>query len=300
MTADPALPLAAPRSTRRGVAALAFALATGAAAVVVVGGARPILIAVAVAAFAAVAVASARQWRWGVVGVLLYMPVSGIAIIATTGHRAEHIAAVLLKDFAFVIPAYIGFAVWHARHRTFPNLRGIPLVALTGMTVIIVAQAFNPTLKRPLVGLIGLKVWLFYIPLLVLGAALIVDRRRLQQLLGALSITALVPATIGLVEAALVYSGHQHIVYRAYGPAAANVTQGFVAFRFVGGGTLRRLPSTFSFGQQDFTYLASMVAISYAWWRTATTPRGRALRGALAAYLLFAVFLCGQRGAFVI
>ncbi len=58
-----------------------------------------------------------RNWRWSVYALILYIPVSGIAIIAAHGHRFERAEAVLAKDFLFVLPAYLGFLVSYLRGR---------------------------------------------------------------------------------------------------------------------------------------------------------------------------------------
>jgi hypothetical protein len=115
-----------------------------------------------------------------------------------------------------------------------------------------------------------------------------------------LSLAAIVPALVGLVEAVLVYSGHPDLVYRWYGGVAESATQGFVQFDFLGGGSLRRIPSTFSYTAQYFAFTVSMVAITYAWWRGALA-KGRFAPLGVAVWLLLlgASFLSGARAAFV-
>ena len=241
-----------------------------------------------------------QSWRWPLYGLLAYLPVSGLAIIAFYGDRSERAAAVLLKDFAFVIPAYVGFLVWAAFRPRRVLYPGAPVTVLVLLAALVLVQTLNPALPSLLVAMIGAKVWLFYVPLLFLGYHLVRDERDLFRVLGLMSLVAIVPATVGLVEAALIYGGKSDAVYRLYGDAAAAATQNFVEFEFAGGGTLRRVPSTFSFVVQYYTFLATMVAVVYAWWRGRHARRALSVpAGVLWLSIVLAAFLTGQRAAFV-
>jgi hypothetical protein len=146
------------------------------------------------------------------------------------------------------------------------------------------------------VPLIGVKVWLFYIPLLFLGYHFIESRDNLRSVLGVMTAVAIVPAVIGLVEAIAIYGGHADQVYSFYGSAAASVTQTFTQQDYLGGGFTRRVPSTFSFEAQYFTFVASMVTIAYAWWRLS---KHWLLGGTAFILLLVGGFTSGARGAFL-
>jgi hypothetical protein len=259
------------------------------------------LLAAGALAFAAALAVGVRNWRWSLYALLAYIPVSGILITAAYGERAERAAAVLAKDYLFVVPAYVGFAVWALPRRRALGAPGgrLLLALLGGLAVLAVAQAFNPSLPNYLVGAIGLKIWVFYLPLFVLGYHLVRTRGELRFLLGLMSVTALIPAIIGLVEAGLVYSGHEDVVYRVYGDAAGAVTQGYVGFALPSGAVLKRIPSTFSSFYQYYTFLGSMLAVSYAWSRW-QAERGGRVAFAIAAWLLVlaASFLVGVRTSF--
>jgi hypothetical protein len=241
-----------------------------------------------------------RNWRWSVYGLLCYLPVAGIAVLIAYPGRNERAVAVLAKDFLFVIPAYLGF-LWYfvSRRRRF-WFRGAPVVLFLLLALIVVVQAFNPDLPRLLVGLIGIKIWLFYIPLFFLGYHLVQSRPQLFWLLGLMSAVAVLPAVVGLVEAILIYAGKESTVYSWYGDSAAAATQNFVVFTVPGGCTIRRIPSTFSFFYQYYLFLSAMLAVGYAWWRGGRQA-GRQLKigGALFVLLLVAAFVSGQRGAFL-
>ena len=242
-----------------------------------------------------------RRWRWPVYALLAYLPVSGVAVLVAYPGRIERVVAIVAKDFVFVIPAYVlFFGYFLVRRRRF-WFNGAPLVLFGLLALVVVIQGFNPALPNHLVGLIGMKVWLFYIPLFFLGYHLARNRRHLFQVLGLMSLVAIVPAVIGLTEVVLYYAGHAQTVYDAYGAAADPATQHFTTFVLSHGCTLRRVPSTFSFFYQYYLFGASMVAISFAWWR-GSKPAGKQLwaGGLLFVLVSLAAMFSGVRLAFLV
>ena len=254
---------------------------------------------VAGAAFVAGLALGLRNWRWSIYGLLAYVPISGIPLDVTYGHRLQRAVAVLAIDFVFVLPAYVGFAFWAWPRRRRLTFRGIPFVAVGALGLVVLVQGFNPRLPSHLLGLIGIKVWLFYIPLLAVGYHLVRTRKELHRLVTSIALLAVVPAVIGVAEAALLYSGHGDTVYSVYGHAAGAVTQQYTALVLAGGGNLKRIPSTFSSFYQYYLFLAVSIAAGYAWWRRA---RATSWEGAAAAavLVLLAVASCltGVRAAF--
>mgnify|MGYP001589447465 CR=1 FL=1 len=162
-----------------------------------------------------------QRWRWSVYGLLLYIPFSGIPAIVTYPNNG---AEVLLKDLVFVIPAYIGFANERISRRWRTSFDGAPVRLLGLFALLVILQALNPALPNRLVGAIGVKVWLFYIPMLFLGYHLVRERKDVFRLLALMSWVAIVPAVIGIAEAALISGGHAQEVYRYYGDAAVAAT----------------------------------------------------------------------------
>lgn len=236
------------------------------------------------------------NWRWSVLALLAYIPIAGLPEIALYPNGGP---ALLIKDILFVLPAYVGFAygAW-MRRRWRVGFPGAPTALLFALALLVMVEAANPHLGNRLVGLIGIKLWLFYLPLIYLGYHFVRDRRDLNRLLGTVALGALVPAVVGLVEAALVYSGHSQTVYGWYGPAAKAVTQNFVAFD-VGGTGLTRLPSTFPYFVQYWQFTAAAMACAYAWWRGDPRRRRRPWGLALLLVIATAGMTSGARGAFV-
>jgi hypothetical protein len=237
-----------------------------------------------------------HNWRWSVYALLVYLPFSGIPGVLAYPHTA---APVLAKDVLFVLPAYFGFAAYALTRRSPVVFQGAPLGLFALLVLLVLGQALNPSLPNHLVGLIGVKIWLFYIPLYFLGYHLVADRKDLSRFFGVLSFAAIVPAAIGIVEAVFIYSGRAGQVYHYYGDAAAAATQNFAEIGYQGGGSLSRVPSTFTFVAQYYSFVASMVAISYAWWRGILGRRSR-LGAAVWLLVLAAVFLSGARAAFLL
>jgi hypothetical protein len=238
-----------------------------------------------------------RDWRRAVYGLLLFLPFSGIPYVLL---YPDVRPASVLKDVVFVVPAYVGFLASRSEQRRRLEPGALPAVLLVLFTTLVVVQIFNPALPNRLVGLIGAKVWLFYLPFCLLAYHLVETRKDLARLLGTMSLAAVVPALVGVVEAALVYTGHPDVVYRWYGGAAESATQGFAQFNFLDGGSLRRIPSTFSFVAQYFAFAVSMIAVSYAWWHGVLAKGRRAPAGAAVWLLLLtASFLSGARAAFL-
>jgi hypothetical protein len=291
-----ALPWRGGSGVRRDLVLAGCAAAAAAFAGLMVGANR-LFEAGGLAILAGALVAGVHDWRRSVYGLLLFLPFSGLPYIVL---YPEVRLALILKDLVFVVPAYLGFAASQLvqRRRVAPG--ALPAVLLVLFGLLVVVQAFNPALPNRLVGLIGVKVWLFYLPLCLLGYHLVETRADLSRLLATMSLVAVVPAVVGLVEAGLVYTGHPDLAYRWYGGAAESATQGFVQFDFLGGGSLRRIPSTFSYTAQYFSFTVSMVAITYAWWRGVLARRRLVLAGAATwLLLLIAAFLSGTRSAFI-
>jgi hypothetical protein len=276
--------------------AIAACTAAAAAFTGLMVGADRLFEAAGLAILAGALLAGVADWRRAVYGLLVFLPFSGIPYILLYPNVR---LALLIKDFVFVIPAYAGFmASRRAQRRRIPP-GALPVVLLALFGLLVVVQVFNPALPNRLVGLIGVKVWLFYIPLSLIGYHLVESIADLGRLLAVMSLAAIVPALVGLVEAVLVYSGHPDLVYRWYGDAAEAATQGFAQLEFQGG-SLRRIPSTFSFVAQYFAFTVCMIAVTHAWWRGVLGRSRLAPVGAAVwLLLLLASLLSGARAAFL-
>lgn len=275
------------------VAIVAITVAAG-----VLAGAGLGMAALLVALAGVAMVAGISDWKRSFYGLILYLPFAGLPVIAlypATGPPN------LIKDVVFVIPAYLGFLAYMQSSRRPIAYAGAPVIAIVLLSTLVVLQAFNPSLPNTLVGLIGVKIWLLYIPMLFLGYHAIASKDELYKLLRWMSYAAVIPAAIGIFEAVLIYGGQAGRVFSWYGDAAAAVTQGEAFLQVDAAGTtyLRRVPSLFSSVTQYANFLTAMTAITYAWWRTdARRSFRRPLGATIWITVVLAAFLSGSRGAF--
>jgi hypothetical protein len=280
------------RADRYTAIAVVIAAAIGGAAAVTVGAKLP----VAAVVVAVGVVCGLAAWRRSLVWMLYYLPFSGLLPLLLYPRTGP---ATLFKDFVFVGPAYVGaIAMWLRRRELFAVPR-LPRVLLGMLTALVLVEAVNPRLARPLIGPIGVKVWLFYLPLLPLGYHMYSERGGLQRLLKGLTIVALVPCVLGILEAALVYTGHAGAVYALYGPAAAATTENFATFN-LGSGSLTRISSIFTFVAQYYFFASATIVVAYAAWRgNRSDPTMRWLGPVAIAIAVFATMTSGLRAAFV-
>jgi hypothetical protein len=261
--------------------------ATGISVAVVTG--RVLFLIGAIGALAALLV-GIRDWRWSIYGLLLFLPFSGIPIIASYPHTQ---VAVLLKDILFVVPAYVGFGL--ALKGKSIRLPGAPLVITAALVLLIAVQSL-PKISDPLVPLVGAKVYLLYIPCLALGYHFVKDRDDLTHLLRTLTVVGMAPLIIGIAEAVLLDTGHSDVVYQLYGPAAQAVSQNFFDAGVGNGAVLLLVPSTFSFVSQYYDFTVFMVVITFAYWRLSRNN----VAAVLWAVAIIASFTSGARSAFVL
>lgn len=269
-------------------------------AAVVVGaavsaGAGPLLfVTVVVAAFTAIGL---QDWRRSMLGLLAFLPFSGLLIIAAYPATGP---ATLAKDVLFVIPAYLGFAGAYLLRRPNTHIAGFPLGVVLLFCGGVALQLLNPALPNIVVGLIGTKVWLMYIPMALLGYHLVRTKADLRRVLLVMCGAAVIPLVVGVVEGIIINTANSEIVYAWYGPAAGAVTQEFAN---VGGtnATISRVPSTFSFVAQYYLFTISMVAVTYGYWRgfLSYSQRAAGIGALLFMLVVLAAVLSGARGAII-
>lgn len=241
----------------------------------------------------AAVVAAIQSWRRSLVWMLLYLPLSGVLPLLL---YPDSTSGVLLKDVLFVAPAYLGAIVATVRRRERFAMPGLPRILLTFLGLLVVVQGFNPHLPRPLVGPIGVRVWLFYLPLIVLGYHLFTSREQLQKLLKGMVIVAMVPCVLGVIEAVLVYNGHALYVFHLYGAAGSAATQDHTMFDF----GLTRIPSIFTFIAQYWLFSTATIAVTYAAWRGNRDDRTMAWLGPVGiGVAAVASLTSGARAAFI-
>jgi hypothetical protein len=257
------------------------------------------LMTVAVAGGAIAVLLGVHNWRRALYWLLLYLPFAGIPTILL--YPAPDITRIL-KDICFVVPAYLGFAAAAMkRQEQWPSFPASPLLrALCGVFVVLVlGQALNPHVSSLAAAGVGVKTWLFYIPLVVLGFNLAQTRIEVERVFRWMLLAGLLPVAIGITQSLLISVGRADLAYMPYGDAAAAVTQEFSQTNF-GVGQAMKAPGVFTFITQYYNFLLAIIAVSF----TVGLAHRKAGRRAgpyfcLAAIASLASFLCGSRGAFI-
>ncbi len=235
-----------------------------------------------------------RRWQHGILLLVLFLPFVGAVILWTKGNALT----ILAKDILIVIPLYVAVAMRGVvlKSARLPPLVILPLLILT---MIVLLQMANPKVASMAVALVGAKVWLFYIPLLIVTTAMLQSERDVIVLLRAMILLVPIPCITGLVQYfGSSTFGHQETITAFYGrEAAAAATQGFSAFDY--GGTLYRLPSTFVSVAHYFGYIEHSLVPTYAVLRCDPSRAWRRYSFALLLLLVAAGFLSGARSAFI-
>ena len=233
-----------------------------------------------------------RNWRRGLELFILFIPFSG----AVELFLYPAAWPVLIKDVLFAMPAYIGFAMSGEFAQAWSGLPRSVVLSLFLFVGIVLVQALNPAGPGPVAALIGLKVWLFYLPMLLLGRAYVRDRATLLRLSRSMIGLIWLPCGIGILQWLLALAlGYQRAITMFYGDAARAATQGFTQFN-VG---VMRIPATFAFSSQYFLYILCMFVPVLGSAGIETDPRWRMIRGASLWLLCVAGFMTGARAAFV-
>ncbi|MCH9050522.1 MAG: hypothetical protein IIA72_05505 [Proteobacteria bacterium] len=232
------------------------------------------------------------RWRWGLYGLLLYLPFAGAVALLMSPNKAP----LLFKDIFFVIPAYISFFVFHIRDLRPATVPGVVLGSMLALAALVLIQTMNPGVASLLVAAIGVKVWLFYMPLMFLAAAAINTPEDLLRILRLLLVVAVIPCAVGLIQwVASATIGHEAAITAFYGRAAAGATQRFAQFDY--GGAYYRIPSTFTFNTQYWGFTLSMLVPPYILSRIDPSPRWRRFAWFMFGFVIAATLLSGSRSA---
>ncbi len=234
------------------------------------------------------------DWRKAIYGLLLLTPFTGIPILLTDHNPI----ALMLKDILFVIPLYVSLFLLHPKELKGSQVPGTLVLAMGFLAALVVMQTVNPGVTALLAAAIGVKVWLFYLPLVFVMTAMIRRPADHIRLLRLMTVLAVIPCAIGVLQWFLSASiGYREAMQLFYGGAAKAATNDFGTFDY--GGKFFRIPSTFSFSSQYYGFLLSMTVVTYIVKRVDPSWKWRRF-GGLAFYLVvIASFLAGLRSAYL-
>lgn len=202
--------------------------------------------------------------------------------------------AVLLVKDVLLAGIYTGFLLYALRHRRWlalPGSLGLPLACFFALSVL---QMFNPALGSLTVGLVGLKTYFYYMPLMFVVPAILRTERQLYRFLTGLLCLALPIAAYGIIQ---YFQGPE--AYASLGPAFRRATF-VVVGEYFEGTVLFRPNSTFSWPSHYavFVYLSLLLAVAAMHLRGA--PRLRRIAWLALPALIVAVILSGQRALYIL
>jgi O-antigen/teichoic acid export membrane protein len=235
------------------------------------------------------------HWRRVAVILLAYLPFTGILSLLMYPNTFLGDGA---RDLLLVTPLYAGLLAskepaWLPRSVVLPT-------ALLGSLAIL--QLSNPSLPSLLVGLVGLRGWLFFIPLMIVGARLAADFESAVRALRIALLAGVPVLVIGLAEALALAEGKSALIYRLYGNSAQGAFatgDSQVQGARVSLGDLHRVPSLFSYPKAYYCFCLAMLVPGYFLWRRGPTAGTRRL--GLAGFVLAVVcgLTSGTREAFI-
>ena len=256
---------------------------------------NPLVLLLLVIAGTGFGLASISSWVRGLqllVAVVLFGGIVGVWL----GSGALPVA---IRDVSIVLPLYLAFLTTRTGIDALRRIPGELALGFAAVVAWLAICALNPQDVSGLQLLIGLKVWIFYIPFVVIGIALAKRPDALFKILRLLLILGSIACGIGIIQAVLVrFIGYEPTMSLFFGKAASFVTQSFT--HYAEGGGVYRIPATFSFGAQyvEFLFLYITVAIIVA--NADPDARLRKL-GLVGLYLgLFAGVLSGTKGALIL
>ena len=222
-------------------------------------------------AIAAVFAMICVEWRRGVWALLVLMPFAGVPVFigGTPG--------LAVRDAAVVLPLYVGFAAAFARDGEairMPPL-GIALPALAVFALIVVLGV--PRAPSVSVGVLGTRVWLAYVPLLVIGYHFIRRSEDFDRVLALTARLGLVPAALAVAEwvaaarAGGSFGAFSHL-YGSSGVVPAALVGDWLAAARTGGSfgpfshlyaASGALPRSFVFGSSDHFVLITRIPSTF-------------------------------------
>jgi hypothetical protein len=252
---------------------------------------------IGIATFTAICIISLRRWRYSVDILLAALPFSGVPIVLLYSAPMP-VSPVLFKDILLVLPVYLVFFLFHRRQSRLPLIPAAFRVNLIVFAAAVCIYVFAPGVSNWSVAAIGAKVWLFYVPMLFIAFEYVRNTSDLRRLLKIQAVIGWIPCLIGIAEwMSSVAFGYRQTMTMLYGDAASSVTQEFASF--TAGGTIYRIPSTFSFSTQYFGYTLVLVVTAYVLGRLEADKKRQWFAQATLCLAIVASLLSGIRASFV-
>lgn len=151
----------------------------------------------AVLAIALIGIAATLNWRKSVHVVLVLVVLEGAIRKWLLPSVSEYVY--FLKDL-ILLGAYVGYFLRGNSGRTRLQVPAMFQVALGLSGTVVLAQSLNPNLGSPLIGAVGSKGYLFYIPLCFMVADLFRTPQELQRFLKGYLVLAVPVCLLGVAQ----------------------------------------------------------------------------------------------------
>jgi hypothetical protein len=209
-------------------------------------------------------------------------------------HLGSGAILVVFRDLFIVLPLYVAFLSGSAARQAFARIPADLALMLIVVVAYLGLSTLNTTAGSLMQVVIGLKIWLFYLPFLVIGLALAARPEAMFSVFRTILLWGAVACCIGLLQSFLVrVIGYQSTMTFFFGSKAADVTQHFAWFQDAGG--IFRIPGTFTFATQYTNFLYLFLAVAAVEANADPDPRLRRY-GQFAMFLAaFALLLSGSR-----
>lgn len=205
--------------------------------------------------------------------------------------------AIAFRDVFIILPLYAAFFTSRTGVAAIARLPGAIALGAIVISAYLVLSMFNTTDSSLFQLAIGIKVWIYYIPLVVVGMALAMRPDAMFQSFRTLLVCGLLVCGIGLMQAFLVrLVGYASTMTWFFGSAAVAraATQGFNYFYVAGG--IYRIPGTFTFVSQYSAFLYLFLTVAMIECHADPMPRFRRIGKAAIFVALLAGLFSGSRG----
>jgi hypothetical protein len=207
--------------------------------------------------------------------------------------------AIPFRDLCIVLPLYLAAFASAAGRQALASIPLDLVFSLFFLLLVVGICVLNPTPAPPAQIIVGIKVWLFYVPFLAIGILLAYRPDLLLGLFRAILFWGTIACGIGLTQAVLVrILGYEPAIHLFFGQNASRVTQGFTHFAEAGG--IYRIPATFSFVTQYGGFLCLYLTIAMIEVNADPDPRLQRFAAVGVFIAVLAALLSGTRSLILV
>lgn len=238
-------------------------------------------------AIGALVVAILNDWRRGLYFFLAWLLLEDFA----RKYLGNNMAIYFAKDFLLLVIYLSFFAAYRRKEVTgFRPPFLVPVLLFVWFGVI---QIFNPGSTHIMYGLLGLKVYFYYIPLLFVGYALINSETDLRRFFFVTLILAAVIVSLGIAQSIL---GHTFLNPVNIAEEIREVSTNYRVAPFSGLISYRPTSVFVSAGRfANFLLVVWLLAFGFSGYLLLRYKRGRALAFTVLALSAVGIALCGER-----